>query len=428
GSDAIAALRGDRVDTSAIAVLDAEPTGAALIVVDPRGENQIAIGPGANGAVLAAHVRASLAAALPTADVVLVSTEIPLAAVAAAIEASAAAGVTCILNPAPVIPGLPELLSFRPMLTPNELELRALVSGLVGASTSAAGDGVPAHLNALGERTRAPVIVTLGGEGCAVRLPGGELRRIPAHPVADVVDTPGAGDTFNGVFAARLAMGGTLAIALETAIVAASLSVTAIGARAGMPTAAAIDRAIHPMSSRNWTGSNVSSTIGYRSESHTEGCHGFSQQHHHQRRQLQALPLPPLSAGNRIRLELHRVAWWELRVHHVRRPPGVPPGIPDAPDHAGRHRRGRVHRARAGHALQSRPVARRPERLRRLPPRRDRGRARGHGAAAKERPRTAHQHRPQVLVGDQLLRNRAAPRGLVSDHDRHGELARQADH
>jgi ribokinase len=249
GTDAIAALRGDGVDTGGVAVLDAEPTGAALIVVDPRGENQITIGPGANGGVSAAHVQASLAPALPTADVVLVSTEIPLAAVAAAIEASAAAGVTCILNPAPVIPGLPDLLPFRPMLTPNELELRALSSGLTSASTSAAGDAMLAHLNALGERTRAPVIVTLGGEGCALRLPGGELRRIPAHPVADVVDTTGAGDTFNGVFAARLAIGDTLTTALETAIVAASLSVTAIGARAGMPTAAAIDRAIHPMSS-----------------------------------------------------------------------------------------------------------------------------------------------------------------------------------
>src|SRR5262249_11324029 len=213
-SDAIAALRGDRVDTSAVAVLDAEPTGAALIVVDPRGENQIAIGPGANGAVSAANVRASLAAALPTADVVLVSTEIPLAAVAAAIEASAAAGVPCLLDPAPVNPGAPGVPPFRPMLTPNRLEFAAPRSALVGAATPAAGDGMPAHLNALGERTRAPVIVTLGGEGCAVRLPGGELRRIPAHPVADVVDTTGAGDTFNGVFAARLAMGDTLAIAL----------------------------------------------------------------------------------------------------------------------------------------------------------------------------------------------------------------------
>src|SRR5262249_60715512 len=101
GSDAIAALRGDGVDTSAVALLDAEPTGAALIVVDPRGENQITIGPGANGAVSAAHVQVSLAAALPTADVVLVSTEIPLAAVAAAIEASAAARGAWIPKPAP---------------------------------------------------------------------------------------------------------------------------------------------------------------------------------------------------------------------------------------------------------------------------------------------------------------------------------------
>jgi ribokinase len=249
GTDAIAALRGDGVDTGGVAVLDAEPTGAALIVVDPRGENQITIGPGANGAVSAAHVRASLAAALPAAHVVLVSTEIPLDAVAAAIEASAAAGVPCILNPAPVIPGLPELLPFRPMLTPNELELRALASSLPHTSTSGTGDGMPAHLQALGERTRAPVIVTLGGEGCALRLPEGAVRRIPAHPVTDVVDTTGAGDTFNGVLAARLAAGDTLTTAVETAIVAASLSVSAIGARAGMPTAAAIDHAMHPAGS-----------------------------------------------------------------------------------------------------------------------------------------------------------------------------------
>jgi ribokinase len=199
--------------------------------------------------VSAAHVRASLAAALPAALVVLVSTEIPLDSVAAAIEASAAAGVPCILNPAPVIPGLPELLPFRPMLTPNELELRALASSLSRNSTSGAGDGMPAHLQALGECTRAPVIVTLGGEGCALRLPEGEVRRFPAHPVADVVDTTGAGDTFNGVLAARLAAGDTLTTAVETAIVAASLSVIAIGARAGMPTAAAIDHVMHPTSS-----------------------------------------------------------------------------------------------------------------------------------------------------------------------------------
>src|SRR5262249_38667227 len=115
-TDAGAPLGGGGGGPSGVAGVGAPGAGGGRQRVGPPGANPITIGPGANGAVWAAHVRASLAAALPTADVVLVSTELPLAAVAAAIEASAAAGVTCILNPAPVIAGLPGLLSFRPML------------------------------------------------------------------------------------------------------------------------------------------------------------------------------------------------------------------------------------------------------------------------------------------------------------------------
>ncbi|MHA6784910.1 PfkB family carbohydrate kinase [Pseudonocardia saturnea] len=72
---ALAELRADGVDTSAVAVLDGVATGMALIVVDGAGENQIAVGAGANGAVSPAAVTAALRAA--PADCVLVSTEIP---------------------------------------------------------------------------------------------------------------------------------------------------------------------------------------------------------------------------------------------------------------------------------------------------------------------------------------------------------------
>jgi ribokinase len=56
-----------------------------------------------------------------------------------------------------------------------------------------------------------------------------------------VVDTTGAGDTFNGVLAAWLASGATLETAIEAANAAAALSVTAAGARGGMPTREAIE-------------------------------------------------------------------------------------------------------------------------------------------------------------------------------------------
>lgn len=245
GTRASSELQADAVDTRHVTVLDRTPTGAALIVVDENGENQIAIGPGANGAVTPDHVRNALEVALPGSNTVLVSTEIPYAAVAAAVEAASAVGIRCILNPAPVIAGLVELLAHGPILTPNAIELRELARQLGGDSRGTrAPTTIQQCLAAIGEHTRAPVIVTLGGDGCAVRLPDGTVTAIPAPTSVDVVDTTGAGDTFNGVLATRLAAGDEILLAVKTAVVAASLSVGAAGARGGMPTAAQIAAAV----------------------------------------------------------------------------------------------------------------------------------------------------------------------------------------
>lgn len=238
-------LQADAVDTRYVSVLETTPTGAALIVVDANGENQIAIGPGANGAVTPDQVRSALEAALPDSNTVLVSTEIPATAVAAAVAAATAAGIRCILNPAPVIAGLVDMLSYGPILTPNAIELRELTRQLNGdRSATDAPLTIQQCLAAIGEHTRAPVIVTLGGDGCAVRLPDGSVTAIPAPGVVDVIDTTGAGDTFNGVLATRLAAGDEMLLAVKTAVVAASLSVGAAGARGGMPTAAQIATAM----------------------------------------------------------------------------------------------------------------------------------------------------------------------------------------
>lgn len=238
-------LRADAVDTRYVAVLDTTPTGAALIVVDANGENQIAIGPGANGAVTADHVSGALEAALPDCNTILVSTEIPLAAVAAAVAGASAAGIRCILNPAPVIAGLVELLAHGPILTPNAIELRELARQLgTGSPENSPPLTIQQCLAIIGEHTHAPVIVTLGSDGCAVRLPDGAVTAIPAPASVNVVDSTGAGDTFNGVLATRLAAGDEILLAVKTAVVAASLSVGAAGARGGMPTAAHIAAAV----------------------------------------------------------------------------------------------------------------------------------------------------------------------------------------
>lgn len=62
----------------------------------------------------------------------------------------------------------------------------------------------------------ARVALKLGAEGALVR-DGGAVRRVPAPPVADVVDTTGAGDAWNAGFLAALLRGAGPAAAAEAA-------------------------------------------------------------------------------------------------------------------------------------------------------------------------------------------------------------------
>jgi ribokinase len=258
GRGALAELRAEGVVVDDVAVYDRTPTGVALIVVDERGENQIAVGAGANDRVSPDAVRAALRAAFDV-GCVLVSSEIPGPAVAAAVEEATAAGVPCVLNPAPVIPVLADLLKHGPLLTPNAGELAALATVVGGADRPRTSDTerVPSgpwppagvlvdalvRARGLGEHTRSAVVVTLGGDGVLVVAPDGATEHLPPCPTT-VRDTTGAGDTFNGVLAAHLAVGEDLVTAARAANAAAALSVAAVGARGGMPSASAIKSAL----------------------------------------------------------------------------------------------------------------------------------------------------------------------------------------
>jgi ribokinase len=239
GAETLDRLGAEGVDVAGVARLAGEPTGVALIVVDAAGENQIAVGAGANAALGAAAVRAALAPRIAGLGCVLVSTEIPDEAVLAAVDIAAAAGVRCVVNPAPPTPAVEQSVGRGAMLTPNAGELRDLLGRL---GRDAVDQGVAAQAAALSRLSAAAVIVTRGGDG--VLLADGEgIVELPA-PAATVVDTTGAGDTFNGVLVARLAAGDDLRRAAELAVTAASISVGSQGARAGMPTAAAILAAV----------------------------------------------------------------------------------------------------------------------------------------------------------------------------------------
>ncbi|MDK3016847.1 PfkB family carbohydrate kinase [Pseudodonghicola flavimaris] len=242
GTGALADLRDDAIDVTDVAIKAEAATGAALIVVDADGENQIAVAAGANAAITPGDVDAAFARAEGWPDCVLISTEITAAAVVHAVAAATANGWLCVLNPAPAAPGIREALGQAPILTPNRGELLDVYRLLGGTGAPP----VDTAARAVAARTGAPVVVTLGAEGILVCDAFGVTTRIPAQTARAVVDTTGAGDTFNGVFAASLAAGQDLLSAARRGVAAAALSVEAAGARTSMPHAPAIDTALTP--------------------------------------------------------------------------------------------------------------------------------------------------------------------------------------
>ena len=102
GRDAIQAYRDEAIDVSFMKVVDGQASGVALILVDERGENMIAVDTGANRELCVADVERLPESLFAAGDVLLVSLEIPLETACAALERGRRSGMPAILNPAPV--------------------------------------------------------------------------------------------------------------------------------------------------------------------------------------------------------------------------------------------------------------------------------------------------------------------------------------
>ena len=171
------ALASERVDVSMVASLPGQPTGVALILVDSTGENEIAVVPGANGAIEKGYVSECLARlGRLTGDVVLVCNEVPIHVVREALVCAHASGGTTILNPAPALGLDRSVLALADIITPNRNELATLLhteARRTGRRTDA-GLEVAGRARQLlevgpdGPGVRKAVIVTLGAAGVIV--------------------------------------------------------------------------------------------------------------------------------------------------------------------------------------------------------------------------------------------------------------------
>jgi ribokinase len=222
GTTLLADLRERGVDVTAVATSADLPTGTATVAVErATGENLIVVAPGANAAVSADDVRVD---AVRQAQVVLVQLEVPIAAVAAAVDH--ARGIV-VLNPAPPADLSPDLLARVDVLVPNEQELVRLA----GRDSDRSPDSLAGLARTV---TARDVVITLGSRGALVVPADGPAELVPA-PGVDAVDTTGAGDCFCGALAVALAEGRPLAQATRLACAAAATSTTGEGARGALP-------------------------------------------------------------------------------------------------------------------------------------------------------------------------------------------------
>ncbi|SFH54923.1 ribokinase [Pisciglobus halotolerans] len=220
GEELIENLAQNRIDTQNVKRVTHLPSGSAHITL-LNNDNAIIYIPGANDAVTVEGIDA-LENTLTACDLVLIQNETPQAVVEKVILTCAEKGIKLLYNPAPARVISPEWLEKVTYLTPNESEFQLMFPKW------AVSEGVKQYPNKL--------FVTLGSKGVLYH-DGTAERLVPSYKVQPV-DTTGAGDTFNGAFAAAIAAGLPIEESVKFGNLAASLSIQKFGAQGGMPTLA----------------------------------------------------------------------------------------------------------------------------------------------------------------------------------------------
>lgn len=218
GHEFVSLMQQEGVDIRALTLTNALPTGAGLIVKDNDARNIIVVDMGANKLFTPALVDSALAH-IRECNVALAQLEIPLDTALYGLRKAKALGKTTILNPAPArnLRGID--LSAIDYLTPNETEARVAL-GLApddGRSNREIAD-------LLLETGCQYVVMTLGEAGSAV-FSQHDTQEIPPCKV-DVVDSNGAGDSFNAALAVALDEGKPIAEAVLLANATAALCCT----------------------------------------------------------------------------------------------------------------------------------------------------------------------------------------------------------
>ena len=210
-------IKDQDINIAGIEVLNNVPTGIAQITV-ANNDNTIIFVPGANRMVTEAVVNKHLEL-IDRADLVMLQLETPLKTVEYVVRLCVQQGKKVILNPAPPCDLSTSLINQVTYLTPNQVELAKIFKE---------------KRDVVLERYPNKVIMTGGGEG-AYYHNGSQIVNVKGFKVK-VIDTTGAGDSFNGALAYALTKNYPLKDAIKFSNKVASKTVQVLGAQTAMPT------------------------------------------------------------------------------------------------------------------------------------------------------------------------------------------------
>lgn len=230
GDYVLSLLKRYKINTEYIFKNNIGKTGVCSILVSPNGENTIIGFPAVNRMVLPDFL-VRFGPVFELASWLSVSLEYPTDTVLSALKLAKKYGLKTILDPNPIIEAPQrDIWHLVDFVLPNKKELKILTGE----------EEILQGANVLKDWGAKEVIVKLGAAGCNF-LHQDNLINIPAFVTRNIVDTTGAGDSFNAGFVYGMMQTNSIPKSIQIANLVASYSVQKRGTCESFPERRDID-------------------------------------------------------------------------------------------------------------------------------------------------------------------------------------------
>jgi ribokinase len=230
GQMAIELYKKNQIDPKTVFISKDSPTGVAGIMINKSdGTNAIIVYPGASMEITIEEVN-KFSNIVSNCKVFLTQLEIKKEVTLHSLKMAKKGNAITILNPAPAIKIKDEFFNYIDFFTPNETEAEFYVGKKIDNYDKAKEAGE--FFLKKGVKNS---IITLGEKGIYFSNKDNNFSLPALNLKGKVVDTTGAGDSFNGALASGLEKGMTIKECLNYAIKASGFSTTKKGAAYAMP-------------------------------------------------------------------------------------------------------------------------------------------------------------------------------------------------